>query len=202
MDTTEKSTGFADEILEDMRFTSHIRGLKKCNQCGTCTSVCPAHRFGNGGYNPREIVKKVLADDRSVIEDKVIWECFYCYSCHKNCPQNVSPATLLQVLRERSIEQRCADEEIADFMDYAECFYTYGVGSTPNQFFPDIAREWGPKWQRMRADIEKIRDKLGLMSMIPPEKAITESRFIMDETGFPERLMTIRSAYEKKNQKR
>ncbi len=132
---TLEEKSFADEILEDIRFTSHANGLKSCNQCGSCAVVCPAARFSRKGYNPQTIVKRVLDGDRAVIEDDVIWECFYCYSCHMYCPKRVSPAILIQVLRERAIHARVADDQIADFLDYAECFWEFGIGSTPSEFF-------------------------------------------------------------------
>ncbi len=191
---------FADELLEDVRFTSHVRGLKNCNQCGSCTSVCPAARYSEQGYNPRVIVKRVLDGDRDIVRDPIIWECFYCYSCHMRCPQQVSPATLIQVLRTRAILEGHADDEMADFVDYGECFFEFGIGSTPNQFFPDIAKEWGTKWQKMRRGIEKLREDLGLLPAIPPVEAIDQVQYIMRQTGFEAHLEIFRNAYRNKHQ--
>jgi heterodisulfide reductase subunit C len=199
MATKPEGKSFADELLEDIRFTSHVRGLKTCNQCGSCTSVCPAARFSNGGYNPRTIVKRVLEGDRDILRDPIIWDCFYCYSCHMSCPQQVSPAILIQVLRTRAILEGYADEQMADFLDYGECFFEFGIGSTPNQFFPDVAKEWGPKWEKMRGEIEEIRQELGLMPTIPPDEAIDQIQYIMRRTGFLDYLEIFRKAYRKKH---
>ncbi|MFQ5899614.1 MAG: 4Fe-4S dicluster domain-containing protein [Candidatus Methylomirabilia bacterium] len=196
--SAREGLSFLQEILADMRFTSHLRGLPNCNQCGSCTSVCPAARFSGERYNPRLIVKRVLEEDRSVIEDPVIWNCFYCYSCHMRCPQQVSPCTLIQVLRELAILGRHADGEMAGFLDYAECFWEFAIGSTPNQFFADVADEWGPRWRQMRREMDAIRERLGLMAAIPPDEAIDQCQHIMRETGFRERLEILRDAHRRK----
>ncbi len=92
-----------------------------------------------------------------------------------------------------------ANEQIAEFLDYGECFWEFGIGSTPNAFFPDVAREWGKEWQDMRRDMNSIREKLGLMPAIPPWEAIEEMQHVMRESGFLEHLAIVREAYQKRH---
>jgi hypothetical protein len=54
----------------------------------------------------------------------------------------------------------------------------------------------------MRAEMDNIRQRLGLLPAIPPEAAIREVQHVMRATGFLSRLAIIRDAHDKKHSRR
>ena len=57
----------AHKVLSDIKASSDL-GLLRCVQCGLCTSMCPASKHSD--YDAREIIKRVLDNDESIIEFK------------------------------------------------------------------------------------------------------------------------------------
>ena len=74
-----KKDDLAYKVLKDIKASPDL-GLLRCVQCGMCASSCPAARHSE--YDPRVVIKRVLDDDKTLLEDKYIWNCFYCYNCH------------------------------------------------------------------------------------------------------------------------
>jgi heterodisulfide reductase subunit C len=73
-----------------------------CYQCGACVGDCPAATYGEeGGFNPREIMLKVLYGlaGELLTEKSVLWECTNCYNCHERCPQEVKPVEVIISLK-------------------------------------------------------------------------------------------------------
>lgn len=88
--------------------------IKKCFSCGTCTSGCPVFQV-EFGYNPRKIIRMVLLGMRKeVLSSKMIWLCARCYACTANCPQDVSFADIMTVLRDMAIEEGYATPDIIE----------------------------------------------------------------------------------------
>ncbi|MDO9045920.1 MAG: heterodisulfide reductase subunit C, partial [Methanobacteriaceae archaeon] len=65
-----RSQNMVEEIKSDYKASADL-GLKRCMQCGLCTSNCPAAKHSN--YDPREMVKMVLDDDQEIKENPDIW---------------------------------------------------------------------------------------------------------------------------------
>ncbi len=65
------------------------------------------------------------------------------------------------------------------------------MGGTPHVFFQDIADAWGPKWKDFIANRDAMREEMGLGGMYPSEKAVSEVRTIMEDTGFKHRLESV-----------
>lgn len=65
--------------------------LAFCDQCGTCTAVCPAS--GAMDLTPSRLVRLVQAGfegfDRRVLASQAIWLCTGCDACARRCPQQV-----------------------------------------------------------------------------------------------------------------
>ena len=69
----------AHRVLKDIKAPSDL-GLLRCVQCRLCTSMCPASRHSE--YDAREIIKRVLDNDESIIDDEIIWNSlFSLYLC-------------------------------------------------------------------------------------------------------------------------
>lgn len=185
----ENTFKLAESVINDLKASENL-GILKCIQCGMCTSVCPAARYTE--YDPRELVKRVLDKDENVILDDVIWDCFYCYTCHSVCPVNNSPCEINQILRQKSIDKGKGKLKIALFSAYGESFLEFGLGSIPSDFFDEIVKDFGGKWLQLKVDIEDIREELDLGHMFLPEKDVNEINKILDKTGFKNRLNKIR----------
>ena len=99
---------FKNEVAE----RPGAENLKKCFSCGTCTGGCPVFHV-EFGYNPRKIIRMILLGLRDeVLSSKMIWLCQRCYACTANCPQNVSFADIMTVLRDMAIEEGHAEPEL------------------------------------------------------------------------------------------
>ncbi len=88
--------------------------IKKCFSCGTCTGGCPVFRVEDG-YNPRKIIRMILLGMRKeVLSSKMIWLCARCYACTANCPQGVSFADIIVVLRDLAIKEGHAPPDLPE----------------------------------------------------------------------------------------
>ncbi|MFX1293901.1 MAG: 4Fe-4S dicluster domain-containing protein [Promethearchaeota archaeon] len=169
-------------------------GLLKCIQCGLCTGSCPAARYSD--FSPREIINAVLKGNTQIIQDKRIWNCFSCYTCHMRCPRGNSPITVIQALKQISIEKGDNIEQLKDFLAYGESFIDFGTGAISREMFNKLYFDWGKGWLEIRLKNDKIRDKLGLSRSILPENAIKEVRKILNLTGFIQRIENLRKHME------
>ena len=179
----------AEIVINDLKASENI-GILKCIQCGMCTSVCPAARQTD--YEPRELVKRVLDKDEDLIEDDILWDCFYCYSCHSVCPVGNSACEINQILRQKAIDNGNGKPKVAPFTAYGDSFLEFGVGTIPNDFFDDLIKDYGKDWLELKLNLEDIRDDLGLESMFLPEKDVEDINKILEKTGFKKRLERIR----------
>ncbi|MBI5680207.1 MAG: 4Fe-4S dicluster domain-containing protein [Methanobacterium sp.] len=192
----ENTFKLAESVINDLKASENL-GILKCIQCGMCTSVCPAARHTD--YDPRELVKRVLDKDENLISDDIIWDCFYCYTCHSVCPVNNSPCEINQIIRQKSIDNGKGKLKIALFSAYGESFLELGLGSIPSDFFDEIVKDFGKEWLQLKVDIEDIRENLDLGSMFLPEKDINEINKILDKTGFKNRLNKIKRCKDEEN---
>jgi heterodisulfide reductase subunit C len=176
-------------IVEDPRMHDHRDGFLSCLQCGVCTSGCPAARFTD--YSPREIARRALEGDPTLLTDDNVWYCFYCYTCQSRCPRKNSVAVINQVVRSMQVESGYGVKHVEMFAAWGEGFYDKGMGGTPHVFFQDIADAWGPKWKDFIANRDAMREEMGLGGMYPSEKAVSEVRTIMEDTGFKHRLESV-----------
>lgn len=181
-DTPECET-LAETAKRSIR-TPDSLGLDRCIQCGACTASCPAARFTD--YSPRQIVKRVLENDRSVLEDESIWSCFYCYSCNLRCPRGNSPVTIVQVLRQMAINEGMGFEKLSYFTDIGEYLAENGASRVPGPGIRNMERDLGERWIEFKRNLEPIRVELGLSSKDVRDTR-GEIRSILEGTGFFER---------------
>lgn len=185
-----RSPELRQRILDDPRMHGHEDGFQSCIQCGICTSGCPAARFTD--YSPREIARRALDGDESLLTDDSLWSCYYCYTCQSRCPRHNSVAVINQVLRGLQVESGQAHRHVKPFAEWCAAFYEKGMGGDPHLLFPAIGEAWGEGWTDYMAHLLEIRAELGLGDLFPPPQAVAEVQTIMEETGFKERLRAVR----------
>ena len=79
--------------------------LKRCFQCGTCTSDCPIARFSDS-YRPRTIIRMAQLGLRDrVLSSDTLWLCAACFTCTDRCPQNVEVASVIRILRNAAVQR-------------------------------------------------------------------------------------------------
>ncbi|HOW13232.1 ferredoxin:CoB-CoM heterodisulfide reductase subunit HdrC [Methanosarcina sp.] len=175
--------------------TPESLGLDRCIQCGACTASCPAARFTD--YSPRQIVKKVLENDRSVLESEMIWSCFYCYSCNVRCPRNNSPVTIVQVLRQMAINEGIGVEKLAYFLEIGEYLAENGASKVPVAGIKNMERDLGERWIGIKRNLEVIRSELGLSSR-DVRDTHGEVQAILESTGYFDREKWIKEKIQEK----
>jgi heterodisulfide reductase subunit C len=186
----QRDPRLVETILADPRMHDHKDGFQSCIQCGICTSACPAARFTD--YSPREVARRALDGDVSLLTDDSLWYCFYCYTCQSRCPRHNSVAVINQVLRGLQVESGRGHRHVAAFADWCAAFYEKGLGGDPHQQFPAIAEAWGDEWTEYMDHLLEIREELGLGPLFPPDDVVEEVRAIFARTGFNERLAAVR----------
>lgn len=88
-----------DEDFDQEFFDSIERktNIWQCIQCGTCTASCESGRWT--ALKTRNIIRKVVLGDLSVLKDPDIWLCTTCYQCYERCPRDVRPTDVIMELR-------------------------------------------------------------------------------------------------------
>jgi heterodisulfide reductase subunit C1 len=177
------------DVLNDLKASPDL-GIYKCVQCGMCTSLCPG--ASQTDYDPRDMIRRVLEDDETVVDDDNIWNCFSCYTCNSICPSGNNASEVNQILRQMSIEKGSGINKVVSFAAYGDSFMELGVGSIPNTFFDIMVHDVGPDYLNLKLNIDEIRAELGLGNYILPEESINEVESILDKSGFKDRLDRIK----------
>ena len=127
----KNSHKLVDDVLKDLKASPDL-GIYKCVQCGMCTSICPG--ASQSDYDPRDMVRRVLEDDATIVDDENIWNCFSCYTCNSVCPSGNNASEVNQILRQMSIDKGEGMLKIHSFAAYGDSFIELGVGSVPSRF--------------------------------------------------------------------
>ena len=82
--------------------------MARCYQCGKCTAGCPM--AGYMDLMPHQVMRLVQIGDESsaekVLSCAAIWSCAGCLTCTQRCPQELDPAAVMDVLREKSCDEK------------------------------------------------------------------------------------------------
>ena len=185
----------AHKVLKDIKAPKDL-GLLRCVQCGLCTSVCPASRHSE--YDARELIKRVLDNDESIIEDEVIWNCFYCYTCHSVCPVGNSVCHVNQIIREMAIQKDVGKKQIESFMSFADSYLEEGLGVIPKEYHGQLKEDYGKHWENLQENLQEVRKDLGLDSMyLLPEAKETVDK-TLEAIGFKKRVQEIKDVRDRK----
>mgnify|MGYP006287589073 CR=1 FL=1 len=98
--TAEVNKRYKTEEEFDSEFFKNIErksNIWSCIQCGTCTASCESGRWT--ALKTRNIIRKVVIGDLSVLDDPDIWLCTTCYNCLERCPRDVRPTDVILELR-------------------------------------------------------------------------------------------------------
>lgn len=185
----------AYKVLDDIKASSNL-GLLRCVQCGMCASACPAARHSE--YDPRVVIKRVLDNDETVLDDKYIWNCFYCYNCHSICPVGNSVCEVNQILRQLAIDKDGGKKRIESFMSFADSFLDKGLGVIPKEHHEQLSKDYGLHWDKLQEQLEDVREKLGLESMNLLPEAEDEVDKTLNAIGFKKRVSDIKKVRDKK----
>ncbi len=179
----------AHRVLNDIKAPSDL-GLLRCVQCGLCTSMCPASRHSE--YDSRELIKRVLDNDESIIEDDIIWNCFYCYTCFSVCPVGNSVCHVNQIIREMAIQKDVGKKQIESFMSFADSYLAEGLGIIPEEYHGQLKQDYGKHWENLQEQLQDVREYLGLESMfLLPEAKETVDK-TLEAIGFKKRVEEIK----------
>ena len=192
----EKSEStLAYKVLNDIKAPKDL-GLLKCVQCGLCTSMCPASRHSE--YDARNIIKRVLDNDESIIEDEIIWNCFYCYTCHSVCPVGNSVCHVTQILREMAIQKDVGKKQIESFMSFADNYLAEGLGIIPQEYHGQLKLDYGKHWENLQEQLQDVREELGLDSMFLYPEAKESVDKTLEAIGFKKRVQEIKDVRNRK----
>lgn len=191
-------------LRQDVRF---IEGLKACINCGTCTAICPAASVSD--YDPRAVVDLVQWEDedeiRRLLSSDTIWRCGECFSCKTRCPRGNVPASIIQSLRNLSIDtglfkeseegrkQRDIKRTIGDhILKYGYCVYIDEVNTSD---FPEQGPVWDWLMKNRKSVLKKLGSSYGVEAAgslrIIPESSMRDLRAIFDITGANERFKKL-----------
>ncbi|AEH60593.1 heterodisulfide reductase subunit HdrC [Methanosalsum zhilinae DSM 4017] len=189
-----EAKSLVDTIKRSIRTSDNI-GIDRCIQCGVCTSSCPATRFTD--YNPREVVKRVIENDHSIIKDDIIWSCFYCYSCNMRCPRNNSPSQVVQVLKQLAIKDSIGLDKIEVLFEYADTFAEQGISKIPDPYVDQMEEDFGKFWLEFRDNLDSMRRNLGLGDIGVKDGGRNEIHQILEGVRFYDRLEKLKRDADK-----
>jgi heterodisulfide reductase subunit C len=122
---SEWNWDFYEELVEDI---DENKNIIQCIECGKCVGDCPAAKVSN--FNIREIIRKILQGDRSVLKDSDIWYCYLCERCKRVCPKdNINIPLLIINLRNESFKKGYGPRynDLRKYVDMSERFLTNGT---------------------------------------------------------------------------
>jgi heterodisulfide reductase subunit C len=96
--TAKRDPAFADSLIPEGRL------LRRCIQCATCTSSCPAaHAMDLSPHQMWRMVQYGLADN--VLHSKTMWLCSLCYRCQVRCPRGIPLTETITRLKEVALQR-------------------------------------------------------------------------------------------------
>jgi heterodisulfide reductase subunit C len=78
--------------------------FEECNQCGKCSSGCPAARVL--ALRPRKIALSAQRQRlNEMLTNEVIWLCAQCHQCLERCPREISPYEVIIYLQNLAVKR-------------------------------------------------------------------------------------------------
>lgn len=98
-----------------------------CIQCGRCVGSCPATMVSEK-FNMRVINRRILDGDLSLLEDDVIWDCFYCEACVNLCPRkNLDSYKTILILRDLALAKGYGIQHMTNILPLMKWYMEKGV---------------------------------------------------------------------------
>lgn len=120
MENTRSDIHLEQSDPEFVRSLAREPGAEKvaaCFTCRTCTASCPVAAV-NREFNPLRIIRMALYGlKEEVLKSAFIWLCAGCYACQERCPQGVSIADFMTLLKNLAVKEGHAPAGIRVQMD-------------------------------------------------------------------------------------
>lgn len=192
---------FLKELLSDLRIPKDF-GLKKCIQCGNCSSVCPAARYTS--YRPRKLVHDLLMGQKeSILKSEDIWFCFSCFSCNLRCPRSNNPGLLIHILRNLANSFGFGWKNLFPFKNYLISLKNFGLGLTPLSIPIELFdQELGEEWKKIRKNLPEILQQLGMNPIAPrelPSEAREQIKTVLELAGIDKTIEMFDNAEKECN---
>jgi Fe-S oxidoreductase len=84
---TDLQVNPAEALRRGIAELARTRSLRRCYDCGKCTSVCPVN-LGGALYSPRRLGQLALEDPGPALQS-ALWDCLTCGACREICPVGV-----------------------------------------------------------------------------------------------------------------
>lgn len=165
IDLTEAKNDLINDIFgDDLEKAGDIR---KCYNCATCISGCPAAE-GDPPLLIRRLVRKILLGlEDELLDDETPWSCVSCNCCEEMCPMGVHPFEVGLAIR----RWQCRQDETylpPSLPEVWEIGHTQsvhkqsalreplGVPSSPPSVVTN--REWLKGYQKMLKETEIVKE--------------------------------------------
>jgi len=86
--------------------------LLACNQCGRCSSGCPAVEAMD--ILPSQAIRMAQLGMEEVLESNAIWICASCLTCVTRCPKGVDLPRLMEALRQIALRKGITELDLDD----------------------------------------------------------------------------------------
>ncbi len=86
-----------------------------CYQCGTCAAGCPF--IEEMDLTPDEVIRKVIMNEKDVLDSRTIWICASCYTCAERCPRDIDITKIMEVLRQLILRKNIDETDINDLSE-------------------------------------------------------------------------------------
>ena len=92
--------------------------FEECNQCGKCSSGCPAARVL--ALRPRKIALSAQRQRMDeMLTNEVIWLCAQCHQCLERCPREISPYEVIIYIQNLAVRRGMGHPRDLDIMSNA-----------------------------------------------------------------------------------
>jgi coenzyme F420-reducing hydrogenase delta subunit/heterodisulfide reductase subunit C len=99
--TAEIKNSFAAQV----RATPGGEYLEACFSCGTCVSKCMIQQKIEPDYNPRQLLRLVMLEDREeAFSSPTTWLCSACDLCYPACPQEIHISDVIGAVKQLAVE--------------------------------------------------------------------------------------------------
>lgn len=105
----KKSAGSPGKLYEEVKNLCN-EDLFGCYQCGTCAAGCPF--IEEMDLTPDEVIRKVILNQKEVLESKTIWLCASCFTCAERCPRNLNVTRIMEALRQLVLRKNIDETDI------------------------------------------------------------------------------------------
>ncbi|MBI5874326.1 MAG: 4Fe-4S dicluster domain-containing protein [Deltaproteobacteria bacterium] len=91
----------------------NIKLLEVCSKCGACYHICPSCLNLNEGYDPRAVIKDILAGQyEKWLSHKSIWQCLECHHCLEICFQHYGFENAMAAMRTLASKKGLAPTQV------------------------------------------------------------------------------------------